>query len=110
MSLKTVKTLRQTDHGEGQIAEQPRSPYLTSKEALVYLRLNSLSSLYRHIRENRLPVLRAGGDLRFDMRELDAWLRGTTAIELARDARVHVRQKTTKRTSSISPFSGQTEI
>jgi len=61
---------------------QIESPYLTSREACVYLRLNSLSSLYRHIRENRLPVLRAGGDLRFDMRELDAWLRGTTSIEV----------------------------
>jgi hypothetical protein len=46
-----------------------------------------LSSLYRHIRENRLPVLRAGGNLRFDMRELDALLRGTTSIELTRRAR-----------------------
>ena len=52
------------------------TPYLTSKEAVVYLRLGSLSALYSHIRENRLPVLRAGGDLRFDARELDAWLSG----------------------------------
>ena len=35
------------------------SPYLTSREAVAYLRLPSLSSLYSHIRENRLPVLRA---------------------------------------------------
>ncbi len=56
-------------------ARQVITPYLNSREALVYLRLNSLSSLYRHIRENRLPVLRAGGDLRFDVRDLDAWLR-----------------------------------
>jgi excisionase family DNA binding protein len=63
------------------------SPYLTSREALVYLRLASLSALYHHIRENGLPVCRAGGDLRFDTRELDAWLRGTTAIELVRARR-----------------------
>lgn len=51
------------------------SPYLTSREAVAYLNLPSLSSLYSHIRENQLPVCRAGGDLRFDTRELDAWLR-----------------------------------
>lgn len=63
------------------------SPYLTSKEAVAYLRLPSLSSLYSHIRENKLPVLRCGGELRFDRRDLDAWLRGTTAIDLVRTAR-----------------------
>jgi excisionase family DNA binding protein len=64
------------------------SPYLTSKEALIYLRLPSLSSLYSHIRENRLPVCRVGGDLRFDTRELDAWVRGFgSAIEMVRSKR-----------------------
>ena len=109
MSLKTVKALRQADHGEGQIAEQPRSPYLTSKEALVYLRLKSLSSLYSHIRENRLPVLRCGGDLRFDTRELDAWLRGTTSIELVRSGRrrPHESNPDAKRTSTVRLHSDQ---
>lgn len=60
------------------------SPYLTSDEAVVYLRLPSRRSLYNHIRENALPVLRAGGDFRFDRRELDAWLRGSSALELVR--------------------------
>jgi hypothetical protein len=72
------------------VAGQPSqviTPYLDSHEAVVYLKLPSLSSLYSHIRENKLPVLRAGGDLRFDVRELDAWLRGTTAIELVRRKR-----------------------
>jgi excisionase family DNA binding protein len=63
------------------------SPYLTSSEAVEYLRLPSLSSLYTHIRENRLPVLRAGGQLRFDKRDLDAWLRGTTTLELVRKSK-----------------------
>jgi excisionase family DNA binding protein len=65
-------------------SRQIESPYLTSTEAVVYLRLPSLSSLYSHIRENQLPVCRAGGDLRFDRRELDAWLRGATSLELVR--------------------------
>lgn len=55
--------------------QPPRSPYLTSREAVEYLRLPSLSSLYSHIRENRLPVCRVGGQLRFDIRDLDAWVR-----------------------------------
>jgi excisionase family DNA binding protein len=66
---------------------QIESPYLTSREALVYLRLRTLSALYSHIRENGLPVLRCGGDLRLDKRELDAWLRGTSSIELERERR-----------------------
>ncbi len=64
------------------------SPYLTSREAVDYLRLPSLSSLYSHIRENRLPVLRSGGELRFDKRDLDAWLRGMSALELVRKSKV----------------------
>lgn len=63
------------------------SPYLNSRGALDYLSLPSLGALYHHIRENRLPVLRAGGALRFDKRELDAWMRGTTAIALVRSQR-----------------------
>jgi hypothetical protein len=63
------------------------TPYLTSREAVLYLKLPSLGALYGHIRENRLPTLRAGGGLRFDVRELDAWLRGTTVIELIRQKR-----------------------
>lgn len=64
------------------------SPYLTSAEALAYLRLNSLSALYSHIRDNKLPYQRVGRSLRFDTRELDAWMRGKpSALELARDRR-----------------------
>lgn len=80
MRIRAVKS----DHQPPQPSEQVRSPYLTSREACVYLRLRTLSALYSHIRENKLPVLRCGGDLRFDTRELDAWLRGTTSIALVR--------------------------
>jgi excisionase family DNA binding protein len=61
------------------------SPYLTTREAIVYLRLSSPSSLYHLITDQRLPHLRRGGRLLFDRRELDAWLRGTDAVTLARD-------------------------
>lgn len=60
------------------------SPYLTAVEAMEYLRLRSKQALYNHIQRNRLPVCRMGGVLRFDRRELDAWLRGTNTVELRR--------------------------
>lgn len=61
------------------------SPYLTSHEALQYLRLRTLSALYSHMRDNRLPYQRVGRSLRFDTRELDAWMRGfNSQIELVR--------------------------
>lgn len=65
-----------------------QSPYLTSKEAVAYLRLGSLSALYSHMRENKLPYVRVGRHLRFDTRELDAWMRGFgSALERRRDER-----------------------
>jgi hypothetical protein len=60
------------------------SPYLDANEAVVYLRLPSRSGLYYQMRERALPFLRCGGRLRFDKRELDAWMRGATAIEIRR--------------------------
>ena len=56
------------------------SPYLTSREALAYLRIPSLGALYGHIRQNRLPVCRVGGGLRFDTRDLDAWVHGYGSV------------------------------
>lgn len=60
------------------------SPYLTSEEAVRYLRLRTLSSLYRLIEEHALPHGRRGRLHLFDKRELDAWIRGTTVIEQLR--------------------------
>jgi len=53
------------------------SPYLDSTEALTYLRLTYPQQLHHLIKAHGLPTLRCGGRLRFDKRELDAWLRGT---------------------------------
>lgn len=61
-----------------------QSPYLTSAEAVTYLRLSDNAALYDLMKEHGLPYLRCGGRYRFDTRELDAWLRGTTALELRR--------------------------
>ena len=61
-----------------------QSPYLNTREAMAYLRLNDTGALYDLMKEQGLPYLRCGGRYRFDTRELDAWLRGTTALELRR--------------------------
>lgn len=64
------------------------SPYLTAHEAVTYLRLGSLSALYRLIREHRLPSCRIGRLYRFDTRELDAFAHGhNSALEMARAIR-----------------------
>jgi excisionase family DNA binding protein len=64
------------------------SPYLTAHEAIAYLRLPSQASLYRLIRERRLPFCRVGRHYRFDRRELDAWVHGYgSALEQARAIR-----------------------
>jgi excisionase family DNA binding protein len=64
------------------------SPYVTAREAIVYLRLGSRSALQRLIVEHRLPYCRRGGKYLFDTRELDAWLHGhNSALERARALR-----------------------
>lgn len=85
--LQAVTLMSEQRTGAFDAPDQTRqvvTPYLDSREAVLYLKLPSLSSLYSHIRDNKLPTLRAGGDLRFDVRELDAWLRGTNSVELVR--------------------------
>jgi excisionase family DNA binding protein len=61
------------------------SPYLTSQEAADYLKLPSVNALYKLMARSDIPRCRRGGDWLFDVRELDAWLRGTTAIDLLRE-------------------------
>lgn len=85
--MKPERGFQSLDASTKQPLRASDSPYLTSQQAIEYLGLSSLSALYKHIQRNRLPVLRAGGRMRFDRRELDAWLRGTTAIELVRARR-----------------------
>lgn len=55
------------------------TPWLTAREACVYLRLTSRSAITRLIREYHLPYFRLGTTLRFHKGQLDAWLmaRGT---------------------------------
>lgn len=71
----------------GNLPRAIETPYMNSREAMTYLRLTSSSSLYYLINEQRLPHLRRGGRLLFDKRDIDAWLRGTDAVSLARARR-----------------------
>ncbi len=52
------------------------SPYLTAREAMAYLKLESQSALYRLVNQHRLPACRRGRLYLFDRREVDAWLHG----------------------------------
>ena len=64
------------------------SPYLTAKEAVEYLKLGSLNSLYRLVNQHRLPTCRRGRLYLFDKREIDIWLHGfTSEIEMVRARR-----------------------
>jgi excisionase family DNA binding protein len=64
------------------------SPYLTTQEAVQYLRLGSRQALYRLITEHALPHGRRGRLHLFDKRDLDAWVRGFgSAVERERHAR-----------------------
>jgi excisionase family DNA binding protein len=61
------------------------TPYLDVPETMAYLKVGSRNALYRLIREHALPFVRVGGRYRFDVRELDAWVRGHgSAIEWTR--------------------------
>jgi hypothetical protein len=53
------------------------SPYLSAHEAVRYLRLGSLGSLYRLCREHRLPYGRRGKTYIFDVRKIDRWVEAT---------------------------------
>lgn len=50
------------------------TPWLTAREACVYLRLTSRSAITRLMREYRLPYFRLGTTLRFHKGQIDAWL------------------------------------
>jgi excisionase family DNA binding protein len=63
------------------------SPYLTSREAVDYLKLPSLSALYTLIREHALPAHHRGRLRLFDVRELDAWVRRMDPVDHARQLR-----------------------
>ena len=46
---------------------------LRTKEAAVYLAMTS-AALYQLVHRKKIPVVRVGRALRFDLRALDAWI------------------------------------
>jgi excisionase family DNA binding protein len=70
-------------------SEPPRnpSPYLTAKEAAVYLRFASVDALYKGIKNEGIPVRRRGRTLLFHREELDRWLAGEERVRLLAEAR-----------------------
>jgi excisionase family DNA binding protein len=68
------------------------SPYRDSEGIIRYLALDTHASphsaLYRLIKEHRLPHGRRGGAYLFDIREVDAWVKGFgSALEMVRTTR-----------------------
>lgn len=64
------------------------SPYLTAREAMAYLKVESPQSLYRLVMEHRLPAHRRGRLYLFDRREIDLWVHGhASEIEMQRAKR-----------------------
>lgn len=64
------------------------SPYLTSKEAAIYLRFKSVRVLYKAIAHGLdVPVVRRGQTMLFHREQLDRWLAGAPRLELMRQAR-----------------------
>lgn len=78
------------------LASEPRieSPYLTAKEAAVFLRFASARALYKAITYGvansagtEIPYVRRGRTLLFHRAQLDRWLAGESRIEILREAR-----------------------
>jgi excisionase family DNA binding protein len=70
------------------VAARP-SPYLTAKEAAVYLRFPSVKALYQALRIGTIPawcVCRRGRCFLFDTRALDQWLSGESNVRTRRFA------------------------
>ncbi len=49
------------------------SRLLTPREAVTHLSLPSVSALYWHIQQNKLPYRRVGRQYRFTVADLDQW-------------------------------------
>lgn len=60
----------------------PDGPYLSPEEAVAYLRLPSVSQLYKLIREHSLPYRRRGRCYIFCPADLDTWTKGPRALRL----------------------------
>mgnify|MGYP003393461487 CR=1 FL=1 len=53
------------------------SPLMTTKDVCAYLRV-SLVTIYRMIRDKKIPVIRVSGRWRFIKTEIDKWMEAKT--------------------------------
>lgn len=69
------------------------SPYLTAKEAAIWLRFGSTRALYKALKVDGIPCRRRGNKtLLFHRGDLDRWLAGASASDLRREARQRGQQ------------------
>jgi excisionase family DNA binding protein len=62
-------------------AASVESPYLTAKEAAIYLRFATVRALYSAVKRERIPVCYRGTSLLFHRADLDRWLAGESVPE-----------------------------
>jgi excisionase family DNA binding protein len=58
----------------------PRGQLLTARELADHLRVHR-STIYRLLRQHRIPGFRINGDWRFDREEIERWIRRKTKAE-----------------------------
>lgn len=71
------------------LASEPaiESPYLTAREAALYLRFASVEAFYKAIKTANIPTRHRGRSLLFHRAELDRWLAGEPKVRLLSEAR-----------------------
>lgn len=71
---------------EGQ--QKPVRALMTVGEVATYLAVNE-RTVYRLIKEGHLPAYRVGGQWRFKVEMIDAWMRRSDLLEGANTAALH---------------------
>lgn len=56
------------------------SPKHNAKELATYLGINKMT-IYRMVKNNKIPYLRVGTSIRFDQSEIDRWLQNGKEIK-----------------------------
>lgn len=64
------------------------TPYMTAHETVEYLKLGSLTALYRAVHEHGLPYGRIGKHYRFRADHIDRWIevRGVQSVQALQKA------------------------
>lgn len=89
---------------EGERTE--RDVVLTTEEAAAYLRM-SLATLYRHVREGRVPCFKVGNRWRFKRSVLDQWMERISEVSAGVGVRTLNAEETVKKGDEKSRVSGE---